>query len=255
MTVCLPSQDFICEHYGEDSSLYDKEIKELMELRQVNKCTHTTSYKPWSSLVLNLFFIKGVEENHSFRKKKRKQKLYLKYLEMYMSESCSLQRLSVCLCVVWARPCVHPVVTRPAWSYWWSITTSCTTWTSASSLFTGTWACTSTGRTWALLNVKAWRLKNFISYSAVFCEALRLNFVSCTWSHEQPALWLVCSKSHPCSARPVLQPAVLPVCCGFLVLRLVYSRWNTWTLKTLSLYLESLSWCSVSENLVTFDLF
>ncbi|XP_023282446.1 rhophilin-1-like, partial [Seriola lalandi dorsalis] len=26
--------DFICEHYGEDSSLYDKEIKELMELRQ-----------------------------------------------------------------------------------------------------------------------------------------------------------------------------------------------------------------------------
>uniref|UniRef100_A0A8C5DQF1 Rhophilin, Rho GTPase binding protein 1 n=1 Tax=Gouania willdenowi TaxID=441366 RepID=A0A8C5DQF1_GOUWI len=27
-------QDFICEHYAEDSSLYDKEIKELMELRQ-----------------------------------------------------------------------------------------------------------------------------------------------------------------------------------------------------------------------------
>ncbi|KAM9364909.1 rhophilin-1 [Pholidichthys leucotaenia] len=27
-------QDFICEHYGEDSSLYDKEIKELMALRQ-----------------------------------------------------------------------------------------------------------------------------------------------------------------------------------------------------------------------------
>ncbi|KAA8589346.1 hypothetical protein FQN60_012711 [Etheostoma spectabile] len=27
-------QDFICEHYGEDSALYDKEIKELMELRQ-----------------------------------------------------------------------------------------------------------------------------------------------------------------------------------------------------------------------------
>uniref|UniRef100_A0A3P8TYQ2 Rhophilin Rho GTPase binding protein 1 n=1 Tax=Amphiprion percula TaxID=161767 RepID=A0A3P8TYQ2_AMPPE len=27
-------QDFICEHYGEDSSLYDKEIKELIELRQ-----------------------------------------------------------------------------------------------------------------------------------------------------------------------------------------------------------------------------
>uniref|UniRef100_A0A3B4HAV6 Rhophilin Rho GTPase binding protein 1 n=1 Tax=Pundamilia nyererei TaxID=303518 RepID=A0A3B4HAV6_9CICH len=32
--LCLPSQDFICEHYGEDSFLYDKEIKELMELRQ-----------------------------------------------------------------------------------------------------------------------------------------------------------------------------------------------------------------------------
>ncbi|XP_029356069.1 rhophilin-1 isoform X2 [Echeneis naucrates] len=30
----LSIQDFICEHYGEDSSLYDKEIKELMELRQ-----------------------------------------------------------------------------------------------------------------------------------------------------------------------------------------------------------------------------
>ncbi|XP_068445667.1 rhophilin-1 isoform X2 [Clinocottus analis] len=27
-------QDFICEHYGEDSALYDKELKELMELRQ-----------------------------------------------------------------------------------------------------------------------------------------------------------------------------------------------------------------------------
>ncbi|KAM9849162.1 rhophilin-1 [Aulostomus maculatus] len=27
-------QDFICEHYGEDSSVYDREIKELMELRQ-----------------------------------------------------------------------------------------------------------------------------------------------------------------------------------------------------------------------------
>lgn len=27
-------QDFICEHYGEESSLYDKELKELMELRQ-----------------------------------------------------------------------------------------------------------------------------------------------------------------------------------------------------------------------------
>ncbi|XP_069376394.1 rhophilin-1 isoform X2 [Paralichthys olivaceus] len=30
----LSVQDFICEHYGEDSSLYDKELKELMELRQ-----------------------------------------------------------------------------------------------------------------------------------------------------------------------------------------------------------------------------
>ncbi|XP_040896435.1 rhophilin-1 isoform X1 [Toxotes jaculatrix] len=30
----LSIQDFICEHYGEDSSLYDKEIKDLMELRQ-----------------------------------------------------------------------------------------------------------------------------------------------------------------------------------------------------------------------------
>nr|XP_040040520.1 rhophilin-1 [Gasterosteus aculeatus aculeatus]XP_040040521.1 rhophilin-1 [Gasterosteus aculeatus aculeatus]XP_040040522.1 rhophilin-1 [Gasterosteus aculeatus aculeatus] len=30
----VPIQDFICEHYGEDSSLYDKEITELMELRQ-----------------------------------------------------------------------------------------------------------------------------------------------------------------------------------------------------------------------------
>uniref|UniRef100_A0A674N230 Rhophilin Rho GTPase binding protein 1 n=1 Tax=Takifugu rubripes TaxID=31033 RepID=A0A674N230_TAKRU len=30
----LPIQDFICEHYGEDSSAYNQEIKELMELRQ-----------------------------------------------------------------------------------------------------------------------------------------------------------------------------------------------------------------------------
>ncbi|XP_026179083.1 rhophilin-1 isoform X2 [Mastacembelus armatus] len=30
----VPIQDFICEHYGEDGSVYDKEIKELMELRQ-----------------------------------------------------------------------------------------------------------------------------------------------------------------------------------------------------------------------------
>ncbi|MED6289308.1 hypothetical protein CHARACLAT_001575 [Characodon lateralis] len=30
----VPIQDFICEHYREDSSLYDKEIKELIELRQ-----------------------------------------------------------------------------------------------------------------------------------------------------------------------------------------------------------------------------
>lgn len=42
VTVLL--QDFICEHYGEDSSLYDKEIKELMELRQVNNSVDTTSY-------------------------------------------------------------------------------------------------------------------------------------------------------------------------------------------------------------------
>lgn len=38
--VHLLSQDFICEHYGEDSSLYDQEIKELTELRQVSKWTH-----------------------------------------------------------------------------------------------------------------------------------------------------------------------------------------------------------------------
>ncbi|KAM3620365.1 uncharacterized protein V6R79_022159 [Siganus canaliculatus] len=30
----VPIQDFIGEHYGEDSALYDKELKELMELRQ-----------------------------------------------------------------------------------------------------------------------------------------------------------------------------------------------------------------------------
>ncbi|XP_038147683.1 rhophilin-1 isoform X1 [Cyprinodon tularosa] len=30
----VPIQDFICEHYGEDSSQYDKEIKELIDLRQ-----------------------------------------------------------------------------------------------------------------------------------------------------------------------------------------------------------------------------
>ncbi|XP_062251889.1 rhophilin-1 [Platichthys flesus] len=30
----LSIQDFICEHYGEDSSLYEQEIRELMELRQ-----------------------------------------------------------------------------------------------------------------------------------------------------------------------------------------------------------------------------
>lgn len=33
--VALSLQDFICEHYGEDSSVYKQEIKELMELRQV----------------------------------------------------------------------------------------------------------------------------------------------------------------------------------------------------------------------------
>lgn len=51
--LCLPSQDFICEHYGEDSFLYDKEIKELMELRQVNKFTHTV----WSRV--NILLIMG----------------------------------------------------------------------------------------------------------------------------------------------------------------------------------------------------
>lgn len=36
IVVCVPPlQDFICEHYGEDSSGYSQEIKELMELRQV----------------------------------------------------------------------------------------------------------------------------------------------------------------------------------------------------------------------------
>uniref|UniRef100_A0A3P9GYI2 Rhophilin, Rho GTPase binding protein 1 n=1 Tax=Oryzias latipes TaxID=8090 RepID=A0A3P9GYI2_ORYLA len=30
----IPIQDFICEHYGEDSSQYDREIRELTELRQ-----------------------------------------------------------------------------------------------------------------------------------------------------------------------------------------------------------------------------
>lgn len=44
VTVLL--QDFICEHYGEESSLYDKEIKELMELRQVNNCVDATLYSP-----------------------------------------------------------------------------------------------------------------------------------------------------------------------------------------------------------------
>lgn len=32
---CVLLQDFICEHYGEDSSGYGQEIRELMELRQV----------------------------------------------------------------------------------------------------------------------------------------------------------------------------------------------------------------------------
>lgn len=35
--VALSLQDFICEHYGEDSSAYTQEIKELMELRQVSE--------------------------------------------------------------------------------------------------------------------------------------------------------------------------------------------------------------------------
>ncbi|KAL1022725.1 hypothetical protein UPYG_G00031520 [Umbra pygmaea] len=32
--LTVPLKDFICEHYGEDSSLFDKEINEFMELRQ-----------------------------------------------------------------------------------------------------------------------------------------------------------------------------------------------------------------------------
>ncbi|XP_066572242.1 rhophilin-1 isoform X2 [Amia ocellicauda] len=32
--LSLPLKDFICEHYGEDGSLYEVEIKELMDLRQ-----------------------------------------------------------------------------------------------------------------------------------------------------------------------------------------------------------------------------
>lgn len=72
---------------------------------------------------------------------------------------CLWRLMYICVCfVVWLRPCVHPVVTRPGWSYSWSTTTSCTTWTSASSPYTGTWVCTSTGRTWALFNVTASRL-------------------------------------------------------------------------------------------------
>lgn len=32
---CFPIQDFISEHYGEEGVLFEKEIKEFMELRQV----------------------------------------------------------------------------------------------------------------------------------------------------------------------------------------------------------------------------
>ncbi|CDQ95120.1 unnamed protein product [Oncorhynchus mykiss] len=32
--LTVPLKDVICEHYGEDSSLFEKEIKEFMELRQ-----------------------------------------------------------------------------------------------------------------------------------------------------------------------------------------------------------------------------
>uniref|UniRef100_A0A6Q2Y5S1 Rhophilin, Rho GTPase binding protein 1 n=1 Tax=Esox lucius TaxID=8010 RepID=A0A6Q2Y5S1_ESOLU len=32
--LTVPLKDFICEHYGEDGSLFEKEIKEFMELRQ-----------------------------------------------------------------------------------------------------------------------------------------------------------------------------------------------------------------------------
>ena len=35
LRLCVPWQDFICDHYGEDSSAYDQELRELMELRQV----------------------------------------------------------------------------------------------------------------------------------------------------------------------------------------------------------------------------
>lgn len=119
-----------------------------MELRQVNNCTHTTSYNTnlWSSLVSikSVFHEGGCRrsvcascqrwENCGQNKKG--------YLSMTFD-------VYLCVVVILARPCVHLVVTRPAWSYWWSTTTRCTTWTSASSPYTGTWECTSTGRTWA----------------------------------------------------------------------------------------------------------
>ncbi|XP_059197133.1 rhophilin-1 [Centropristis striata] len=38
----VPIQDFICEHYGDDSSLYQQEIRELMELRQAMRTPSRT---------------------------------------------------------------------------------------------------------------------------------------------------------------------------------------------------------------------
>lgn len=55
--------------------------------------------------------------------------------------------MSICVFCLWTRQCVHRVVTRLVWSCSWSTTTSCTTWINASFLLTGTWGCTSTGRT------------------------------------------------------------------------------------------------------------
>ncbi|KAF0041674.1 hypothetical protein F2P81_005206 [Scophthalmus maximus] len=52
-------QDFICEHYGEDSSLYDKEITELMELRQVHNIpsyNFIQNKQYLSASILHLFY-------------------------------------------------------------------------------------------------------------------------------------------------------------------------------------------------------
>lgn len=48
--VALSLQDFICEHYGEDSSVYTQEIKELMELRQVIEPSPSISFHVSSNL-------------------------------------------------------------------------------------------------------------------------------------------------------------------------------------------------------------